>query len=316
VIEGLPEVQAASIDFSGPRFFYQGGRELMTSDYSMAGPGQIRLVAIRTGSSGCEQGDEGIYPYTLSAGGTMLTFGAGTDDCAARATALPGEWLRSDCKDPSDLCIGNLEAGTYQSSFFEPLPEGQWQARFGALSYSVPDGWANYLDSPNSYGLTTQADYAATPGTECYDCPGTRDAVTVLGDPGPATLDCLETMVEGVGTSASALANWLFSHPGLVATEPQSVTVGGRPATSLEVEPATDWTGTCDETNPFRAVPIFFREEGYHWALPAGDRWQVTLVDLEDGHTVVIVVDTDPGDLEAFIQETQDIVASFTIAPR
>jgi hypothetical protein len=59
-------------------------------------------------------------------------------------------------------------------------------------------------------------------------------------------------------------------------------------------------------------VPIFYRLGGYHWALDVGERYHVTLIDLGDGNTVAVMVDTaeDP-DLEAFVDATRPIVESF-----
>ena len=223
--------------------------------------GDLRLTG---GDDGvCANGDEGTYPWSLSPGGTILTIEAGTDDCAARAQVVPGTYERAACKNTENYCLGELEAGQYSSHYFEPRPLGEWEARHGAMTYTVPSGWASYSDWPNMYGLTPLSDYQAfdPEQDDCYDCAGTRDTITILLQPGAATEDCLETTVPGVGFGRQDLVDWLTTHPGLSATGVEDWTVGGLPATSLVIEAVENWTGTCDEENPFLAVPVFLGPE-------------------------------------------------------
>jgi hypothetical protein len=306
-------VQQAELSVNGPRFEYNTvSGSLFLSRATITGSGQLRLVSIS--SLGCEPDDEGLYQYELSTGGNTLTL-SGEDECAARAAALTGDWLRSVCKNTGDSCLGNLEPGDYSSAYFEPLPEGSFQPRFGALTYVAPDGWASYLDVSDSYGFTTQVEYDAYDGSDNFDGPGTRDAVTLLTGPGAATLDCDETNVEGNWTGAE-LAAWLISHPGLEHGDPIEGELNGHSTITLEIAPRSDWTGTCDTENPFVAVPIFYRDSGYHWALPAGDRWRVTLVQLDADSVVAIVVDTDPENLAVFADQAQSLIDSFEFPTR
>jgi hypothetical protein len=286
------------------------------SSPSVTADGDLRLS---TGADGlCAFDDEGTYSWSLSPGGTILTIDAGTDDCAVRAEAIPGTYQRAACRDAGGFCLGELEAREYVSHAFEPRPLGEWQVRHGAMTYSVPEGWANYADTPDVYGLTPMSEYASydDAAPDCYDCPGDRDLITVLGQPGAATEDCLETNVPGIGFDRRALLDWLLGHPGLQVTPPDNSTIGGFPASSFFIEASEDWTGTCDEDDPFPAVPIFYRQDSYHWALNVGARYHITLVDLGDGDTVAIVVDTaDDADLEAFVETARPIIESFEFPP-
>jgi len=291
-----------------------GNQAAFYSIPSITADGDLRLTSGVDGA--CANGDEGTYPWSLSPGGTILTIEPGTDDCAARAQAVPGTYQRAACKNPDNSCLGELEAGVYASHFIEPRPLGPWAARHGAMTYTVPSGWASYSDWPNLYGLTPLSQYQAfDPDQEdCYDCAGTRDTVSILGQPGAATEDCQEeSTVPGVGFGRQDLVDWLTTHPGLSATGVEDWTLGGLMATSLVIEAADDWTGTCDPENPFVAVPVFFGQEGdYHLALNVGDRWHVTLIDLGDGNTVAVVVDTaNQEDLDSFVDEATPIIESF-----
>jgi hypothetical protein len=283
---------------------------------SLTVDGDLHLA---TGADGlCAVDDEGIYPWSLSPGGTILTIEAGADDCAVRAEAMPGSYQRAACRNAGLFCLGELEARDYASHAFEPRPLDEWQVRHGAMTFTVPSGWASYADSPDVYGLTPQSHYATFDGQDCYDCPGTRDAISVLSNPGAATEDCGEEgNVPGVGFGAQDLVDWLTQHRGIVASEPEASTVGGLPATSLIIEGAADWTGTCDPDNPFVAVPVFYRLDSYHWALGVGERYHITLVDLGGGATVAIMVDTaDDEDLEGFVETARPIIESFEFPPR
>lgn len=313
-----PEINVrdgALLEITRNTMAYDGGfGRTLLSTASVAGPGQIRFLTTPVSGLECPPDSVGLYPYALSTGGSLLTISEGTDGCPARAAAVVGEWQVVRCKSADNDCLGDLEAGSYSSSFFEPRPDTQWAPRFGAMTFTVPEGWANYVDAPDSFGLTTQEAYASVPGDECFDCPGTRDAITVLGDPGAATLDCAETNVEGV-VSRSDLVGWLTTHPGLEHSTPVEGELNGMPATSLDIQPRSDWTGMCDAENRFVAVPVFYRLDSYHWALPMGDRWHLIIVELGGAHILAIVTDSDPDNLEAFVAEVTPIIDSFAFPP-
>ncbi|HEX7171491.1 MAG TPA: hypothetical protein VF365_02665 [Candidatus Limnocylindria bacterium] len=314
-IAGMDRVDRGDLYFEDGRVAYEvGGRAAFASVPALTPDGDLRLTTELPGI--CVAGDRGTYAWSLSPGGTILTIEPGTDDCDVRAQVIPGTYQRAACRSENNDCLGELESGQYVSHYFEPRPDGEWAARHGALAFTVPGGWAAYADFPDVFGLTPASAYAAFDGQDCYDCPG-GDLITVLGQPGAATEDCLETNVLGIGSGAQDLVDWLTAHPGLVTSEPEDVTVGGLAATSLIIEGSEDWTGTCEPENPFVAVPIFYRQDSYHWALDVGVRYHITLVDLGDGDTVAIVVDTaDDGDLDTFVETARPIIESFRFPSR
>ena len=305
----------ATLEFLDTNVVYDDGTtKRFRSFVAIVGADLIQLTA--SGASECDANAIGTYPYHLSPGGTILTIEAGEDECPNRSDAFIGDWQRSDCHNPDNWCLGNVEAGTYSSQYIEPRPVGEWQARFGALTYTVPDGWASYTDFPDTYGLTTSAEYDSVPGDECFDCGGQYEYLEVLVNPRAATPDCLETFQEGIGGSASEMAAYLSGHVGLDAGATQEIDVNGHPAIAIDIQPSADWTGTCDEANPFVGVPIFYKQGSYHWALPAGDRWHVILVDLQDGNTAAIVLDSDPATLDEWVQQAMPVIQTFEFAPR
>lgn len=312
-IPGVETGALGDLDFTnGILQFDNFSGRVFTSTAGVTGDGQLRFETVV--GDACAFGDVGLYSYESSPGGSVLTIAVGTDDCAARAAAVPGEYLRSDCRDTRNWCLGSVEAGTYASHYFEPRGEGEWQPRHGAMTFTVPEGWAAYGDSASTYGLALQAEYESSSiGPECYDCPGDRDTIAILSNPGAATEDCGEEgTVPGVGFGIQDLADWLVGHPGLIASEPETRTINGMDAITLVIEGSPDWTGTCDADNPFVAVPVFFRADpGYHWALSPGNHFQVTLVDIGDGNAVGVVVDAgDEADFDAFVEVARPIVES------
>lgn len=295
--------------WTGVQFYLARAEEMLAS----------RLQLHTISGLGCEELGGWVYAFLLSPGGSVLTVASdGEDPCAGRADALNGEWLRSDCRSPGGYCLGVLEAATYSSAYFEPRPEGAYLPRFGAMTYTVPNGWAAYVDVDDIYGLTPQSQYVMFDGSECYDCPGTRDTITVLSNPGAATEDCGEAgNVPGIGFGAEELLGWMQSHAGLVVGDVTETIINGRAARSFTITGASDWTGTCDPDDPFVAVPVFSRMDSYHWALRPNESYGVTLIDIGDGHTVAVVVDSpDERRLAALMADAAPIIATFDFPPR
>ncbi|HYN64609.1 MAG TPA: hypothetical protein VES36_08395 [Candidatus Limnocylindrales bacterium] len=306
------DVTAAILTFDGTTFkFFNGSIDVLGSAVSLTESGQLKLTTVLSGHT-CEVGDEGLYDYSLSPGGSRLTI-SGTDDCAPREAAVVGEWQKSDCRNPDNFCLGNLEAGTYSSNYFEPRPQGEWAPRFGALTFTVPEGWAAAEDFPEGYGLLTQQAYAAAdPAAEgCAACP---DSIGIWAAPQAMAHDCSEKAASGVGTSAADLADWVVNNPDFRVDQQQSVTVDGRPAIVLDLGMAEGATPVCGDSGE-AGVPVFFN--GWALGIAAGDRQRFILVDLAGGDTIVINIDTlDPATLGAFVAQAMPIVQTFHFPPR
>lgn len=313
----LGEVREASVAAGGDRsilnltstdFSFATGQTTLFGSAASTIGSELILVA-RDTTGGCAAGDDGRDPYALSPGESILTISTGTDTCASRAAAITGTWQRSDCRDPQDDCLGNIEAGTYSSQFFEPRPAGAWKARFGALTYTVPAGWAASRDVPETYALMPQADYAAFDPQVCSDC---ANSIPVFVNPHAAALDRAEAEAPGVGRTVDDLISWLRQTPGLFVGIPRSVTggFGGLNATRFDVVLDSQWTGTCDEAEPFVAAPIFFND--YHLAIAPNDKQRIYLLDLGDGNTVAIVIDpATAADFDSFVLDADFVAESF-----
>lgn len=308
-VEGVPQGDVSQIRFRLRSFSYHNGlNEFM---WSAAGvDGDEIVIRSGTASTGCEEGDEGRYPFSMSPGETILRIEPGTDDCAPRSAVLPGTWQRIQCLNPNNGCLGIVEAGSYSSQYFVPAVQAgaPTRADFGALAYTVPAGWANSADWPSMYEIMRGPSYSAGGVNEGVVTP---DAITLLARPSAASLDgCTEAAESGVGTDRADLTAWILAHPGLSVTERPAITVDGLQASVLDLAVADDWTETCDTVNPFVAAPVFIGD--YHWALAKGDRMRVILLDLPAGTTVAITVDAeDPATFDTLVAETMPIVETF-----
>ena len=308
-VTGIPPGDRTIVNLAAGDFVYWSGqRSLLRSD--VAGAGGELVLTLQNAFEGCAEGDVGRYTWTTSPGGSTLQLGAVTDPCQPRLEGLPGTWQRAACRDTDNYCLGVIEAGTYASMFVTPAlaEDAEWQADFGALSYTVPGGWANSADWPHHYALMRAGPYSAG---ETGDGAVAPDSITLLVRPGAARLhsECPEENEPGIGGTRADLAAWILDHPGLVVTQQPDVTVDGNRATVLDLAVADDWIETCG-TAQFVAAPVFFG--GYHWALAKNDLMRVVLFDLPAGTTVAIAIDVEsPSTFEALVAEAMPIVESF-----
>jgi hypothetical protein len=297
-VVGLTPRAAFRIIFGPSSFSFPTGSTspgALASDASVIGPDRIRLVSLRT-ESGCQTGDAGIYSWTLSTTGSLLSLSGISDSCASRAAALPGDWTRIKCTDPSDDCYGVLAAGTYQSQFIDPRidPGANWSARYGAIEFTVPDGWANSGDWPETFDLTTADVYALeTPQGPPADI---RHGVSIVTQPAAVvpTADCTDQLAPTVHRTVGALIDWLRAQPSVVVSAPTNVTIDGHHGQQVDVTLAPTWTGTCGSATPAASILGYARggPDDWSWGIVAGEHQRLTLLDLGGGDVVMIAIDS------------------------
>ena len=289
------------------------GRTALVSAASSAESGALRLETV-VGSTECTDGDIGTYPYALSPGGTVLTITSGDDECAPRADALVGEWRRSDCRPkPGNWCLGELEAGSQTSLFFDPYLDElgppiarDGVARHGALRYEVPDGWANADDRRHFYTLMRASAYLK--GGDWSDG---SDAISLSANPRANRMDCSEEADESITSSAEALAGWIRAHPGLEVSDGPAISVDGRQTFVLDIMASEEFADACvDAEADISFVPLF-SHPGYSWGIGTGDRQRLILIEIGMDTAMLIGIDTlDPADIDAFVDDVQPILDS------
>lgn len=313
-VEGIDVEDRLVMDLSGGVFTIRTSQtdSVLTSNLTVPEAGVIRLETLFP-NTGCEAGDVGLHRFQLSPGGSVLSIGLDSDDCAARAAAVEGEWRRSACRDSALWCLGPMEAGSQSALFFDPFRTefGPAVSRHGSLTYTVPAGWANGDDRTHFYTLLRAADYIDTDPFDCLDCP---DGLWIGAYPRVNLLACSDEPDETVGTSAQALADWVRAHPGLEVTDGPSISVDGRPTIVLDIAGSETYADAClDPEHGVTYVPLF-SHPGYNFGIRTGDRHRLLLVEIDADTAMLIGVDSfDSADLDALIVETQPIIDSIRL---
>jgi hypothetical protein len=291
------------ITFTENHFAYNNN--ILSSTASAPHAGRFVLVAENV-AGGCAVGDQGTYSWTLSPRASKMTVTLEDDACAARAAVLPGEWQRSNCPQTGDLCLGDLEAGHYSSQYIDPFVPagGPWKARFGALTYDVPAGWSNSEDYPNEYRLARQ-DAPTDAGIIVWQ------DIVIVSEVDP----CSETAAPNVGRTAQAMTDWLASAPGVKASSPVPVTIGGLSGWRLDVAMDPAWTATCTYSQGKAARGLFtdsLPSGGLQWGLGPETYMRLFILDLGDGRALIADIEgPTKADYDAFVDEATAIVESF-----
>ncbi len=288
--------------FTASTFAYNGN--LLGSSASAPSADRVRLVSDSV-AGGCAVGDVGTYGWSSTPGAKKVMFTLIEDACVQRAAVIPGEWLSSDCDNADNFCLGKLEAGSYSSFFFDPWTTagGAWRPRFGAVTYEVPAGWASHEDWPHAYGLRPQSAPVDASIHLWSD-------IVIVSESDP----CSQAPEPTVERTARAMTDWLTSAPGIVATEPAAVSIGGLSGWRLDIAMDPTWTTVCSfsEGQPSRGLFTDSEPgEGLHSTLGADTRMRLYVLDLGDGRTLVIHVEAqDAATFDGMVEEATSIVES------
>jgi hypothetical protein len=313
-VPGIRPAAGTSILFSEDDFAVtqSGGsedRHLLSSSASMISEGQIRLEQIAD-AEGCSAGDVGLYAWSLSPSGRTLTISGAEDECSTRLAAMQGVWWRMACKDPyGDFCLGDLDAGTYGSEGLDPRmdPGAGWNPVFGALTYTVPDGWANDADWPTRFSLVPSSDFANVPDRDVDSEILLFTQPIAQSQENPCSIHDGEPQ-PGVGRTVDDLIAWLHQVPGLRATDPMGITIAGHSGKSVDLSLEPDWTGTpdCDVLEFIKA------SDGGPVAIAGVIRERLILLNLGQGDVLAIRIFTrDPARFDAVVAEAMPIIESF-----
>lgn len=164
----------------------------------------------------------------LLAGCSGPSSGAAAGSPAAVAESETRSPEESACPNPhGGSCLGPIAAGEYETTTFTP-----------PITYTVPQGWTNLEDLPGNFLLFLQED------EEGQDTPRGGSYLGIYSNIHAPAIECREAWQDGVGTSPAELAAWYQTVPGLTASEPLAVTVGGLDGLQIDfsLEPGA---GTC-----------------------------------------------------------------------
>ena len=261
-------------------------------------------------AEGCSEGDVGRYGWTFAQAGSLLTLTALDDDCQTRLRMLDGTFVRSDCpRFPLDFCLGDLEPGEYPAVFFDPLvPEDEWDRlhTMGAVTYTVPEGWANNGDQPNEYLLQPQD---ATGETGIYMW---SEVAIVL-----AASMCSPNPDPKIETTPTAMVEWVAHHPTLQTSDPVAVSIDGLEGFMIEASvPANTDLPCTGDGRPYLPMLVGNDADGTQWGFPPEGHKRLYFLDLGQTRVLVISIEAeDEATYRAMVDEATALVESMTFNP-
>jgi len=217
---------------------------------------------------------------------------------AVKATATPAA-SSSACPAELGTCRGDLAAGSYRSATFRP-----------PITYTVPAGWTNGIDLPRNFLLARATD----PVEDFYGV----NAINAMSNVVAAAQDCEEDGEPGVGRTAGDLSRWIDGLPGVQASAPRPVTVGGWSGFVLDVQLAAGWTKTCpiaeEPMVPLLQTgdPAQFHPTGT--LIPKGGSSRLYLLDAPGGGNLMINIIDIPGgiSMQNYLPIATPVVESMT----
>jgi hypothetical protein len=302
---------------------YQIDQPLLVTSASGTADGSLRLAA----STKCPSGIVDDYVWWISGDGRRLMIRPESVDCAVPSAALLGDWNKVDCKDPVQPCLGDLAAETYSSLNLDPrLKAIDGSApEYGALTYTVPDGWANAADWPGELVLVPSTDYAGYGPNGSID--GSLAEVVVAADAAMSdqTTDCTGSPLTSVAHSVEGFISWLRAQPRIVASKPTAITVGGHPGQWIDVKVAPTWKGTCPDVAGGTPTAVILTPAygttnlgggtgtAASWPIGGDEQMRLVFVDIGQGDVALIWVDaTDPARFGSLAAEAMPIIESMT----
>ena len=310
-LPGEPSVIQSAFNLSTAELqIYPGvGEPILSSVATWLGSNQVSF-RLRADGGGCHVGDVGTYTFILNQSNRALTLDPVNELCAARRVLVSGDWTRADCPNHNSLCLGDLDSGEHASNAFNPFtPRDKLAYEYGRLSYTVPEGWSNPVDGPDGFVLVEQANRdggsieinsTAIADSQAADCPGTTEP--------------------GVGRTPAALAAWVASLPGIDATTPAQVTVGGVSGKTLDITIKPSWTHTCGYSQGKPVVPLFTNglsgDINFDWGLSPPRKARLFLLAVPDGRTTLIHVEApDSTTWDAFVAAATPVLETFQFHP-
>jgi hypothetical protein len=116
---------------------------------------------------------------------------------------------------------------------------------------TIPDGWLDDGASDRFVGLLPAAQ-------------DTYAFLDVFRNMPVASADCEEAPEPGVGNTADDMVETLADRPGLAASDPVPVAIGGLSGLQLDFAVAEDWAGTCPGIGtPW--VPLVYMPGFVYW---------------------------------------------------
>ncbi len=230
--------------------------------------------------------------------GPTASTGPTTRPSPTAPPSLTAQPSPTDVPSPTNAAVGRLAPGAHTSRAFN-YP----------MTYTVPAGWYNGEDYPADLALSIEA----IPGV---------GVISVWGAVYVASQDaaCTESPDPGRGHKAADFIDLLTTHPGIVASTPAAVTIGGLKGSLVDIALAPSWKTACpySEGQPFvpYATDSMPGPPGFHWGIQGAGRARVIFLDAKDGETIFIVIDSVDGTtFDTIVAQSMPVVESFVFKP-
>ena len=186
-----------------------------------------------------------------------------------------------------------LAPGTYTSVAFKP-----------AVTFTVPAGWEKPDDSAGYLQVRPLGDEVN--GVHFFAAPAALSQAA----------NCPRSAEPNVGTSSIQLIAWIRSLKGLTVGLPGLATIGGLPATSLDMSIAPGWTTSCSFANGLPTVPLLFvGAANLGWVVYGTERLRLYFVDVPNAGLVVVNLDSADGvGFEGLLSAAAPVVKSLKLA--
>jgi hypothetical protein len=135
------------------------------------------------------------------------------------------------CEDNIAGCAGQLAAGTHRSVHLQP-----------AVAFTTPDGWKNSIDAATVFKLDPTD--PAIPA-DAYILVWSNVSIA------DQTANCDPVAKAGLGSAVADWITYLRAHPGLNASAPTPISLGGSSGQAIDLVVRPTWTKKCPGvTNP------------------------------------------------------------------
>ena len=189
----------------------------------------------------------------------------------------------------------------------ESLAPGRYTyfANGGGTTFTVPDGWA----APEVWNL----DFALAPVDAA-----SGDWIRVFYDMRVASKDpaCPEQQEPGIGATAADIVGDIAANPGIDATAPQPITIGGLEGLTVDLRLADGWTAICpiDPTTPSVAYIVdTIPTEGPFWGIGGDNRQRLIILDRPTLNNVVFLIESADGStFDALVEAAMPVLQTFS----
>lgn len=189
----------------------------------------------------------------------------------------------------------------------ESLAPGTYRylANGGGTLFTVPDGWR----VPTLGGL----DFSLAPVAASAD-----DTIRVFYDMRVASKDptCPERQEPGIGATAADIVGGIVANPGVDASTPQPITIGGLAGLTVDLALADGWTAACpfDPARPTVAYLVdTLPSEGPFWGVGAAQRQRLIVLDRATLNNVVFLIESSDGTtFDALVEAAMPVLQTFS----